>query len=954
MKVHSNFTGPKSKKRLIAFSCATALASFAFIARPAFAEEAKVDNSSNLDTTAATSTNVETTADLVETKVVEAPATTEKVASTESTTNVSEQVTTSAASSEVVSETASTTASESQTPAESATGQTREAVTTDRAANEPASVPNETNVTGGQYYRDEYGYWHYKDASGKDLTGPQTIDGVKVYFRDSGVQVKGEFTWDGHYYDKDSGALVTNKFVEEYGRTYYVDENGNKAIGSKEINGAWNYFDKHGELITNNFAPDGRYYDKYGKQVDFGRNRYFELNGEWYYAGNDGAILKGPQTIDGVKVYFNQGGVQVKGYFVRNDTNNKEHYYDKDSGALVTNNYVIAYDNYTHQNERYYVDEQGIRVKGAKTINGKQVYFTYDGRQVFDNFGDDGYFYDQDGNRVDLGTNRYVQIKGNWYYIGNDGKILTGEQTIDGAHVYFGYKGIQVKGDFDYNKQFHDKDSGNLVTNRFVTVKDKTYFIGADSKAIKGATVIDNIEYFFDKETGAQVKGNFARNDKYYDGVTGALVTNSYVQVDKDWYYVGNDGKRLKGSQTINNVPVYFDPYGGKQVKGEFGDNGYYYDQNSGAKVDLGTSRYVQVNDNWYYVNAEGKILKGEQTIDGVQVHFDTKTGQQIKGGFTDKDGKLVIKEKYYLSGTPMRYYDKDSGALVKNQYFNHNGKWYYADAEGNILKGSQTIDGVHVYFDYNGVQAKDTVLDGYYYDKDTGARKELPRDQFIKIGDDLYYFSSNGRTGSISVNGKDYYVEQNGKVLRGSFNIYQNPPYYDDETGEAVEKTGFVKSRGSWFYLENGKKVAGFKKIDGKLYYFSANPMNKYETNEQVRGKLVGPKFYISFLSRAEDNPTYYFDAETGAAVTNQFVYADGHWYYFGNDGKALLFDQVINGQHLYFDYQGKQIKGNFVTDYKGTRYYDENSGELVTNQTRTINGVTYHFDENGRANQL
>ena len=129
---------------------------------------------------------------------------------------------------------------------------------------------------------------------------------------------------------------------------------------------------------------------------------------------------------------------------------------------------------------------------------------------------------------------------------------------------------------------------------------------------------------------------------------------------------------------------------------------------------------------------------------------------------------------------------------------------------------------------------------------------------------------------------------------------------------------------------------------------------MNKYETHEQVRGQLARPYFYISFPNRAEDNPTYYFDAETGAAVTNQFVYADRHWYYFGKDGKALLFDQVINGQHLYFDYQGKQIKGNFVTDYKGTRYYDENSGELVTNQTRTINGVTYHFDEIGRAKQL
>ena len=163
MKVHSNFTGPKSKKRLIAFSCATALASFAFISRPAFAEEVKVDNSSNLDTTAASTANVETTADLVETKVVEAPATTENVASTESTTNVSEQATTSTASSETASETATAT----------------------------ADTNSETNVTGGQYYSDDQGNWYYKDANGKNLVGEQTIDGQNVYFRSNGQQVKG-------------------------------------------------------------------------------------------------------------------------------------------------------------------------------------------------------------------------------------------------------------------------------------------------------------------------------------------------------------------------------------------------------------------------------------------------------------------------------------------------------------------------------------------------------------------------------------------------------------------------------------------------------------------------------------------------------------------------------------------------------------------------------------------
>ena len=962
MKVHSNFTGPRSKKRLIAFSCATALAGFALVAKPAFAEETKADNASNLDVTAATTANVEITADLVETKVVEAPTTTEDTASTESTTHVSEQATTSTASSEVVSETASTTASESQTPAESAAGQTREAVTTDRAANETASATEtsnkETNVTGGYYYSDKYGYWHYKDASGKDLTGPQTIDGVKVYFNQGGVQVKGDFDWDGHYYDKDSGALVTNKFVENYGRTYYLDENGNKTIGSKEVNGAWYYFDQYGEQVKGRFASDNRYYDENGKQVDFGTNRYFELNGEWYYAGNDGAILKGPQTIDGVKVYFDRGGVQVKGYFVKDSTDNNERYYDKDSGALATNQYIIAYNPYRHRNERYYVNDQGVRLTGPQTIDGKQVYFDkYEGCQVFDNFGDDGYFYDQDGNRVDLGANRYVQIRDNWYYVGNDGKILTDEQTIDGAHVYFGYKGIQVKGDFDYNKQFHDKDSGNLVTNRFVTVKDKTYFIGADSKAIKGATVIDNIEYFFDEKTGAQVKGNFATNDKYYDRITGALVINSYVQVDKDWYYVGNDGKRLKGSQTINNVPVYFDPYNGKQAKGVFSNDGYFYDKDSGAKVDLGTNRYVQVNDNWYYVNAEGKILKGEQTIDGVQVNFDPYSGIQAKGGFVDSKGRVISEENYNTYERPSKFYDKNSGALVKGQYFNHNGNWYYADAEGNILKGEQTIDGVHVYFDSYGVQAKDAIAEGYYYDKDSGARHEAPRKQFIKAGGKLYYLDDDNKisSGYKKIDGKDYFITGYGEVLRGEFGPYGYEPYYDSETGAAVRQRGFVKSGRNWYYLDDeGNKVLGLAKIDGNLYYFSNPVATKYRMGEQVKGELVKPYDFFNYNRSPYDNPVYYFDAETGAAVTNQFFNWKGNWYYFGNDGKALIFDQVINGQHLYFDYQGKQIKGNFVTDYKGTRYYDENSGELVTNQTRTINGVTYHFDENGRAKQL
>lgn len=148
----------------------------------------------------------------------------------------------------------------------------------------------------------------------------------------------------------------------------------------------------------------------------------------------------------------------------------------------------------------------------------------------------------------------------------------------------------------------------------------------------------------------------------------------------------------------------------------------------------------MQINDAWYYIGSEGKILKGEQTIDGVQVHFDTITGVQVKGNFITKDGRLIT-EKDHASYTPAeKFFDKDSGALVKGRYFTHKGKWYYANDQGILLKGSQTIDGVNVYFHpyYFGGQAKDLVLDGYYYDKDTGARQEIPKNTFFKAGNKL------------------------------------------------------------------------------------------------------------------------------------------------------------------------------------------------------------------------
>ena len=746
MKVHSNFAGQPSKKRLFAFSCATALASFAFIARPAFAEEAKADSSSNLDTTAATTANVETTADLVETKVAKAPATTENVLSTENTTNVSEQATTSTASSETTSEIASITTSQAQVADASATGQTREAVTTDRAASETASVPNETNVTGGQYYSDDQGNWYYKDASGKNLTGAQKIDGQNVYFRSNGQQVKGPLIgWNNNlsrYYDVDTGQLWTN--------------------------------------------------------------RYLEYKGNWYYLGENGYPLTGEQTIDGQEVYFDYKGVQIKGDFSGED--------------------------YSYPDQTFYYDpNSGARVRKEGLVQNK---------------------------------------KGQTFYIKNDGSKFTGIREIDG-NIYY----------FKAREAASPVNTGVLQKGISILLEE-----GQNSPRTYGFGTPTNITRRY-----------------YFDSVTGQLVKKRYVQEADGWYYYGENGNAIRpqdGEVNIDGQIVYLYA-NGRQAKGELVlDNGIlrYYDPNSGTRVSdttltingmtyrfdengVGTDApnpngyYSDDNGNWYYKNANGDNLTGAQIIDGQKVFF-RNNGQQVKGAYGDSYGDLYA------------FYDINSGNLVTNRYVEYMGNWFYVGKDGKPVKGARNIDGQDVFFNYRGVQAK---------------------------GD----FGQDG--------------------------VYMPEYYYDKDNGRKVTKSGFVKdNRGLTYYLdEKGEKVLGLHEINGDLYYFRQGGAYKYTQLGDMWQDSIN---YI-------DGKIYYFD-QFGKAAKNRFVFTEGAWHYFYGDGTAATGAVQINGQNLYFDTNhGRQVKGNFAPD---GRYYDENSGELVTNQTRTINGVTYHFDENGRAKQV
>ena len=150
------------------------------------------------------------------------------------------------------------------------------------------------------------------------------------------------------------------------------------------------------------------------------------------------------------------------------------------------------------------------------------------------------------------------------------------------------------------------------------------------------------------------------------------MVSTFFTTGHDKWYYADDKGNVVTGAQVINGQKLFFGT-DGKQVKGDFATNANgsrsYYHGATGNK--LVSTFFTTGDNNWYYADAKGELVVGEQTINGQNLYFD-QTGKQVKGATAaNPDGSIS-------------YYDVHTGEKAINRWVKiPSGQWVYFNAQG-------------------------------------------------------------------------------------------------------------------------------------------------------------------------------------------------------------------------------------------------------------------------------
>ena len=177
----------------------------------------------------------------------------------------------------------------------------------------------------------------------------------------------------------------------------------------------------------------------------------------------------------------------------------------------------------------------------------------------------------------------------------------------------------------------------------------------------------------------------------------GTYVTNGWLQLDDKKYYMDENGVKLKDTVTPDGFYVNADGEKVSYMPGWYkdGDNWRYIQKDGYYKAN---SWYQDTDGKYYYFNMGAVMVVNTTTPDGYYVD---------ENGVWDGNASTVIAEKKNLGpgvdkgwepiDTGWKFKQEDGTYLTNAWRQDSNGKWYYLNEDGWMLKDTNTPDGYHV-----------------------------------------------------------------------------------------------------------------------------------------------------------------------------------------------------------------------------------------------------------------
>lgn len=364
--------------------------------------------------------------------------------------------------------------------------------------------------------------------------------------------------------------------------------------------------------------------------------------------------------------------------------------YYLEKGNVVKNQWIKIGD------KSYYSEADGKIVTGLYEIENETYYFSDKGQMLT------GFVNDKSGSR---------------YFDPTSGKMMTGYTQISGDHYYFAEDGLLLKGRIKVgDKDYYFDDEGKQVMGLIRTDNNDLYFYDEDGTPYSGFKTIDNLTYYFDEE-GKSVYG-FVESEgrKYYIYKNHSLAKGACV-INNIKYGFDDDGVLMTGFVTIGEKMYFADD------KGVFYKNKYEEIEGKLYRFDtdgcIVTGWLVLSDGKRGYAKADGEICRNCIEIIDKSPYYFSSTGAVGEVGFIKFDKKTYYVVNIHgmlqtgrLDKNGESYYFDETGVL-KTGWISEGEKFLYADKDGKILKGSQTIENLKCNFDKEGYLLSKEVL--YY-----------------------------------------------------------------------------------------------------------------------------------------------------------------------------------------------------------------------------------------------